>query len=66
MHSIVGIDGDGSVSSDITCCVNRNGNPRAGLICCILEIIIGIIKVGNVLVSIRINGDGSPISHITR
>ena len=42
----------------ITCCVNRSGNPRAGLVRCILEVFIGSIPVGDMLESIGIDDDG--------
>ena len=68
VDAVVGIDGDGSVSSHTTCCVNGDFVPIAcGCTTAwtggILQIIIGMVTVGNVDAVVGIDGDGCVCSY---
>ena len=64
VYAIVGVDGNGRVPSRTTWCVDHRDGPSTGFIRRILEVEICIIKIRNVLVAIRINGDGRVMPNI--
>ena len=57
MHIVIGINSDRSVIAYISSGFNRMSDPRTTLIGSIFEVLVGIIKVGDMFGSVRIDGD---------